>query len=179
MSDPPTSPELLQRRDLLKKAAVAGGVLWTLPTIDSFLSVAAAASGTLTNVPLVKSLNGNNIPDPPLSTTCTQGGIGNSRRGTVVWTRSESLGTICATITLSTGTSAVGREVFILQSATSGCIGGTATRAGIWQGAPANPLGPQTFCMPLLSGATTFVVALQLSGGGGVDGWSSVPATLP
>lgn len=176
MSYLPTSPDSIQRRNLLKKAAAAGGVIWAVPTIDSFLSVAAAASGTVT-VPLRKSLNGNNTPDPALSVLCTTGGIGNSVRGSTVWVRSEGPATICVTITMTTGTSAEGRTVFILQAGADGCIGGTATPVGTWATSPAG--GPQTYCAPIEAGATLFVVALTFSGGGGVDGWSSEVVALP
>jgi hypothetical protein len=176
MRVPPTSPESLQRRTLLKKAAVAGGALWTLPTVDSFLSVAAAASATVT-VPLVKTLNGNSQPDPPLPELCTTGGTGNSVRGSAVWVRNEGPPRICVTITLSTGVTVVNRQVYILQSNGSGCVGGTVTKVGDWSAA--QPGGPQTFCTPILAGATSFVVALIFSGGLGVDGFSSHVATLP
>lgn len=164
------------RRALLKKAVVAGGLFWTVPVIDSVLSPAAAVSGT-TIVGLFKTINGNNLPDPALPALCTTGAVGNSGRGSVTFVRSESPATICATVTLSTGTSAVGRDVYILQSTSVGCVGGTVTRVGVWAASPA--LGPQTFCAPIVSGATSFVIALQLSGGGGVDGWSSARANLP
>lgn len=163
------------RRALLKKALVAGGVFWAVPTIDSFVSVAAAVSGS-TTVGLFKTLNGNNTPDPALSALCTTGAVGNSGRGSVVFTRSEGPPTICASVTLSTGTSAVGRAVYILQSSATACLGGSATQVGTWAASPA--LGPQTFCAPIVAGATRFVIALQLSGGGGVDGWSSHTAIL-
>ena len=172
----PTSPsDPTDRRALLKKALVAGGVFWAVPAIDSFVSVAAAVSGA-TTVHLFKTLNGNNTPDPALSALCTVGAIGNSRRGSVVFTRSEGPATIRAAVTLSTGTSAVGRAVYILQSSASTCLGGSVTQVGTWAASPA--LGPQTFSAPIVPGATRFVIALQLSGGGGVDGWSSLRAIL-
>jgi hypothetical protein len=178
--EPPThtdaSEPTTDRRALLKKAVVAGGLFWTMPAIDSVLSPAAAASGT-TTVGVFKTINGNNFPDPPLATLCTVGAVGNSGRGSATFVRSESPATICVTVTLSTGTSAVGRDVYILQSSSVGCVGGSATRVGVWAASPA--LGPQTFCAPVDSGAAWFVVALQLSGGGGVDGWSSTRANLP
>jgi hypothetical protein len=178
MTKPLDPPGAMQRRALLKKAAAAGAVVWVAPVIDSFVSVAASQSGpvrTIT-VPIVKTVNGNT--DPPLSTLCTVGGAGNAERGTAVFTRTDSPDIISVTITLSTGTpSAVGRQVFILQSSANVCNGGTLTEVGTWAGGT-SALGPQTFSTPILSGTTAFVVALQLVGGGGNDGWSSHVATL-
>ena len=55
--------------------------------------------------------------------------------------------------------------------------GGIGARVGVWAASPA--LGPQIFTAPIVAGANRFVIALQLSGGGGVDGWSSRRVTLP
>ena len=166
------------RRTLLKAAGagVTGAALVTV----ALASPAAAASGTVAGVPLVKSLNGANDPDPPLLTLCATGGLGQSDRGVCTFVRTEtSAGAfISVTITLSTGTSATGRSVFILQSTSpSNCVGGTTLRVGSWAASPAK--GPQTFVAPISAGASRFIISLQLSGGGGVDGWSSSPATLP
>ena len=46
------------RRRLLKGAVLGAGALWVAPTIDSFFSPAAAASGTATNGSLRKDPNG-------------------------------------------------------------------------------------------------------------------------
>lgn len=163
------------RRKLLRAAgaSVAGATLITV----ALASPAAAASGTAT-VAVVKSLNGNNDPDPPLGTLCEIGGVGNSGRGTSVFVRTETPAMISVTITLTTGTSAVGRAVYILQSTSSGTCAQFApfVQAGTWSAI--NPIGPQTFSAAIVPGATRFVIALQLSGGGGVDGWSSSPVTL-
>ena len=160
------------RRKLLKAggASLTGAALITV----ALASPVAAASGTVSGVPLVKDVNGNG--DPPLSTICLTGGLANSGRGFCSFTRTESPATISVTITLTTGTSAVGRTVYILQSTATTCVGGTAAPVGVWAASPA--LGPQTFTAAIVSSATTFVVALQLSGGGGVNGWSSYPTTL-
>lgn len=178
VANPPDRPGTMQRRSLLKKAAAAGAVFWTAPAIDSFLSVAAATSRDLT-VPIVKTVNSNQ--DLSLSTICTAGGVGNSIRGSATFARRDNAGTICVEITLTTGTSAVGREVFILQSrsSTQTCLGLPDPPVPVRTWAASPQYGPQTFCAPLVSGADTFVVALQLSGGGGVDGWSSHLASLP
>lgn len=163
------------RRKLLKGAGVslAGAALVTV----ALASPAAAASGTISGVPLVKSLNGANDPDPPLLTLCSTGGLGNSGRGTCTFTRTETPATISVTITLSTGTSAVGRSVYILQSTSSGsCVEGTSTQVDSWAASPAK--GPQTFTTEIAPLATRFIISLQLSGGGGVDGWSSYPVNL-
>jgi hypothetical protein len=160
------------RRKLLKAAgaSMTGAAIVTV----ALASPAAAASGTVT-VQLVKSVNGSS--DPTIGTICSVGGVGNSVRGTCVFRRTETPATISVTITLSTGTSAVGRDVYLLQSVPpSTCVGGTATRVGVWAASP--PQGPQTFSAPIGNSATRFVVALQLSGGGGVDGWSSSPVLL-
>ena len=52
-------------------------------------------------------------------------------------------------------------------------------QAGAIRWLAAQPGGPQTFCTPILAGATSFVVALIFSGGLGVDGFSSHVAPLP
>lgn len=163
------------RRTLLKAAgaSLAGAALITA----ALASPAAAASGTIGGVPLVKSLNGNNDPDPPLPLLCLVGGVGNSGRGSCVFARTETPAMIRVTVTLSTGTSAVGRSVYILQSVSGSCVGGTVSMVGTWAASPA--LGPQTFSAAIVAPATHFVIALQLSGGGGVDGWSSYRVNLP
>jgi hypothetical protein len=167
--------EPLQRRDLLRKGVVAGGLVWASPVIDSALSPAAAQSAPSTaTAELFKS--GNGSANPPLASLCQTGATSTAGRGTAVFTRTGT--TICVTVTLSTGADAQSREIYILQS-TAGqtCLGGTATPVGTWAAVPA--AGPQTFCAPIAPGATRFVVAQQLSGGGGNDGWSSSPVSLP
>ena len=172
-SPTPTHPsEPTDRRALLKKALVAGGVFWAVPAIDSFVSVAAAVSGA-TTVLLRKTVSGS--ADPALSAICLVGGV-HTVRGSVVFTRSEAPSRICASVTVTSGPSVVGRQVFLLQSSSSACVGGTVTPVGTWAASPAG--GPQTFCAPIVAGATRFVVALQLSGGGGTDSYSSVRAIL-
>lgn len=164
------------RRKLLRAAgaSLAGVALTTV----ALASPAAAASGSVTGVQLVKSLNGANVVDPPLSTLCLDGGLGNSVRGTCTFSRTETPATISVTITLSTGTSAVGRFVYILQSVSPGsCVGGTSSPVGTWAASPA--AGPQTFSARIVNSADRFIVTLQLSGGGGVDGWTSIPVILP
>ena len=170
----PGAPDPTSRRALLRKAAAVGGLLWAVPTIDSFVSVAAASSGT-TTATLFKTVSGNQ--NPPLTSVCTSGALTSNVRGAAVWTRSEGPATICVTVTLSNGTSTTGRDVYILQSSTGGCLAGTVTPVGSWAATPA--AGPQTFCTPIVSGATRFVVALQLSGGAGNDSYASSKVILP
>ena len=163
----------LSRRKLLKVAgaSLTGAALITV----ALASPVAAASGTVGGVPLVKDVNGNT--DVPLSTVCLTGGVANSGRGFVTFTRTESPATISVTISLTTGTSAVGRFVYILQSTAGSCVASTTAPVGTWVAVPA--LGPQTFTAPIVGSATTFVVALRVAGGGsGVNGWSSYPTTL-
>jgi hypothetical protein len=174
-SGEPTHPGH-SRRTLLKGAAVGAGVLWVTPVVESFISPAAAVSGTGT-VGLFKSGNGSS--NPALTTLCQNGPGSPAGRGTAVFTRTEG-GTpqICVTVTLSTGADASSRSIYILQSNAGGtCLGGSVTAVGTWSASA--PSGPQTFCAPIVSGATRFVVAQQLTGGGGNDGWSSAPVSLP
>jgi hypothetical protein len=172
----PLDADGLERRSLIKKGAVVGGILWSVPTIDSVLSVAAAQSAPTTAVAgLFKS--GPGQADPPLGALCLTGATSNAPRGSATFTRTEDPPTICVTVTLSTGFGVAGRSIFILQSSGTTCVGGQATSVGTWAAVPL--LGPQTFCAPIASGATEFVVAQQISGGGGNDGWSSTPVVLP
>jgi len=170
--------DLLPRRSLLLKGITAGGLMWAAPMIESVRSVAAAQSAppTTATSDLFKSAPGNT--DPALISLCQSGATSTARRGSVTFTRTASPATICVTITLSTGFGVAGREIFILQS-TAGetCVGGTSTAVGTWAAVPL--LGPQTFCAPIVPGATRFVVAQQQSGGGGNDGWSSAVVSLP
>jgi hypothetical protein len=171
--DPADEQPLLRRRSLILKGLTAGGLVWAAPVIQSVTSVAAAASGPRTaTASLFKS--GNGSANPPLVDLCQLGATSTAGRGTAVFTRTDNPPTICVTVTLSTGADAQTREIFILQS-TGGatCVGGDVTPVGTW--APVPPAGPQTFCAPIASGATRFVVAQQLSGGQGNDGWASSP----
>lgn len=175
---PPLDAAARQRRRLIKHAAAAGGILWVTPLMDSIVSVAAAASvPTTATASLWKS--GNGSANPPLGNLCSTGATSTAGRGTAVFTRNDTLGTICVTVTLSTGADAQSRSIFILQSTAGGtCVGGTTTPVGFWAASPA--AGPQTFCAPIASGATAFVIAQQLTGGGGNDGWASAPpVSLP
>ena len=166
-------PDPTGRRALLKQATAAGALLWAAPVVDSFVSVAAAASTIATaTVGLFKSSNGS--ADPSLTSLCGTGAASPAPRGTAVFTRASGGGMICVTGTLSTGADAQSRDIYILQSTAGGtCVGGTVTKVGSWAATPSS--GPQTFCAPVAPGATHFVVAQQLSGGGGNDGWSSKP----
>lgn len=163
------------RRTLLKGAAFGAGAFWVAPTIDSLVTPAAAASGS-TTASLSKATNGNNTYPAGF---CTLGTGGNGPRGGVVFTRKESpTPTICATITLSTGTNITGRVVTFYQSSgttTLTCVGST-TAANTW---PSNTPGPYTFCAPILAGATNFFVAVDVSGGAGNDAYASTIVSLP
>jgi hypothetical protein len=167
------------RRRLLKGAVLGAGALWVAPTIDSFFSPAAAASGSATNVSLHKDANGT------LGTRCVAGCNGNvgggqnqcspAGRGSVDFVRTVgSPDTICATITMSTGTVIAGRAVHISMSDGTTCI--SQPLAGTWATPAA---GPQTFCLPVASGATWFSVHLPVSGGGGNDIYTSLAVNLP
>ena len=165
------------RRTLIKGAVVGAGVLWVTPVVESFISPAAAVSGTATTG-LFKS--GNGSANPALTTLCQAGAGSTAGRGSAVFTRTEgTTPQICVTVTLSTGADASSRSIYILQSNAGGsCLGGTTTAVGTWSSSA--PSGPQTFCAPIVAGATKFVVAQQLTGGGGNDGWaSSPPVSLP
>ena len=169
-----TDPQLLlRRRSLILKGLTAGSLVWAAPLIHSVTSVAAAASAPRTaTASLFKS--GNGSANPPLLDLCQVGATSTAGRGTAVFTRTDDPPTICVTVTLSTGADAQTREIFILQSnAGATCVGGQATPVGTWAAIPA--AGPQTFCAPIVDGATRFVVAQQLSGGQGNDGWASSP----
>ncbi len=175
----PLGADALRRRSLLKKGAVAGGLLWAVPTVDSVFMAAAAQSSPPTTATAGLFKSGNGSSNPPLLSLCQVGATSTAGRGTAVFTRTQSPPTICVTVTLSTGADAQSRDIFILQS-TAGqtCVGGTVTAVGTWAASPA--AGPQTFCAPIVSGATNFVVAQQLTGGGGNDGWASKPpVSLP
>ncbi len=174
-NDPSDASTSISRRRLIAGAGVAAGAVWVTPTVLS-LDAAAAASGSFTTG-LFKS--GNGSANPALSTLCQNGAQSSAGRGTAVFKRTEGPATICVTVTLSTGADASSRDIFILQSNSSGtCVGGTVTPVGTWALSPA--AGPQTFCAPIVSGATQFVIAQQLTGGGGNDGWSSSPpVSLP
>jgi hypothetical protein len=169
----PLEANALRRRSLIKKGLTAGGLLWTVPAIDSIRMVAAAQSGpTTATASLWKS--GNGQTNPPLVDLCQFGADSPAGRGEAVFTRTEDPPTICVTVTLSTGADAASRDIFILQSnPAQTCVGGETTRVGTWAASPA--AGPQTFCAPIVSGATRFVIAQQLTGGGGNDGWASAP----
>ena len=168
------------RRRLLKGAVLGAGALWVAPTIDSFSSPAAAASGSATAVALRKDANGT------LGTRCVSGcngivGGGQNQcspagRGTVDFVRTVgSPDTICVTITMSTGTVVAGRSIHISMSDGTSCI--SQPLAGTWAASPSS--GPQTFCAPVASGATWFSVHLPVSGGGGNDIYTSDAVNLP
>ena len=119
------------RRTLLKGAAVGAGVLWVTPVVESFISPAAAVSGTGT-VGLFKSGNGSS--NPALSSLCGTGATSTAGRGTAVFTRTEgATPQICVIVTLSTGADASSRSIYILQSNSGGtCLGGDTTAVGTW-----------------------------------------------
>jgi hypothetical protein len=168
----------VERRAALKAAlggAAAAAVL-AGPTISSFSVAppyAAAASGTATAV-MRKAGSGSQPPVAP----CTAGpdATTGQTRGNAVFARTENPAQICATITLSTGQSSLGRTVQFLQSAGGTCLGTTTATPSTW---PDGTQGPFTFCSSILTGATTFVVNLVANGGNGNDDSISEPVTLP
>ena len=167
------------RRRLLKGAVAGAGALWVAPTIDSFFSPAAAASGTATGQ-LRKDPNGT------LANRCISGcngivGGGQNNcspagRGAVVFTRNVgSPDTICVSITLESGPNITGRDIYISMSDGTSCI--SQVKVGDWAASPAN--GPQTYCTNVASGATWFSVHMPVSGGGGTDIYTSDAVNLP
>ncbi len=190
MSEASQERQTNTRRDLLKKAIVAGGAFWAVPTIDSFVTPAAAGgSGTVTmaTTTLNKWTNGNNA-QPSLTALCGNGSIANAPRGSVTFTRTSLTNTISATVTLSTGTNITGRFVTILQSTCSANnVAGTCVNTPVvdqgplaprWLATPAQ--GPQIFTAQILPGATCFVFLLSVSGGGGNEDYATKgPTYLP
>jgi hypothetical protein len=162
------------RRVLLKGAVAGAGALWVAPAIDSFVTPAAAAS-TVTSA----GANLQKDPDGTLALRCLNGCNGqcsNAGRGSVTFTRSAgSPATICAAITIASGPSITGRQVYIQQSNGTTCL--SSTLVGTWAASPAN--GPQTFCVAVATGATRFSVHMPISGGGGTDIYTSDAVTLP
>ena len=158
---------------------LGAGALWVAPTIDSFFSPAAAASGTA-NGSLRKDPNGT------LANRCISGcngivGGGQNNcspagRGSVVFTRNAgSPDTICVSITLSSGPDITGRDVYISMSNGTNCL--TQVKVADWAASPAN--GPQSWCTNVVSGATWFSVHMPVSGGGGTDIYTSDAVNLP
>lgn len=165
---------------MLKKSAVAGGLMWTTPVIESVTAPAAAQGsvGTVVTSPLQKVTNG--LATIPEAEVCVTGSQSNVGRGDATFTRTAAdPDQICVAITLSTGTDITGREVYILQSTAAGvCADPAAAPIGIWASNPQQ--GPQSFCAPVLIGATHFVVWVSVSGGGGNDDYASVgPIPVP
>jgi hypothetical protein len=165
------------RRRLLKGAVAGAGALWVAPTIDSFVSPAAAASGTATAA-LRKDANGG-LLDRCISGCGGALGLdlcGPVSRGDIVFTRTTgSPDEICASITLDSGPSTTGRSVYILQSDGTDCL--EQTLVGTWAATPAQ--GPQVFCADIVPGATWFTIHSPQSGGGGTDIYSSDGVNLP
>jgi hypothetical protein len=168
------------RRSMLKKSAVAGGLVWSIPVIESITAPAAAQGSLETQVttPLEKVTNG--LAEIPPSETCVKGSQSNVGRGSVTFTRTAAdPDRICAAITLTTGTDITGREVRILQSANGAlCADPAPAPIGSWAATPLQ--GPQTFCAPVVTGVTHFVVWLSVSGGGGNDDYATEgPTPVP
>ena len=165
------------RRRLLKGAVAGAGALWVAPTIDSFVSPAAAASGTATA----------ELRRDPVGTTTNRclsgcgGALGldlcsPTGRGDITFTRTVgSPDQICASITLDSGPSIANRQVYILQSDGTTCL--AQTLVGTWAATPAD--GPQVFCAPVASGATWFTIHSPESGGIGTARYTSDGVNLP
>jgi hypothetical protein len=163
------------RRTVLMGAAGVTA-FWAVPTIASFTSPAAAASGQATSG-LFKATSGNT---PLPANICTAGAGSSVNRGSVTLTRSENPATISISITLSTGQTATGRSILVLQANANGCLVNVADPAaavGTWAATPAQ--GPQVFSAPIASGADRFVVVMVASGGGGNDDTASNVVILP
>jgi hypothetical protein len=176
MSEGTTAPTTGPSRRLLLKGAVAGaGALWLTPAIGSYVTPAAAASGTATQ----------SLQKDPNGTLALRCGVGcdtnqcsNAGRGSVTFVRTAGTSpTISATITLSSGPDITGRTVYILQgNGAGGCVA-QSLAPNAWAATPQN--GPQTFTVPVASGATWFAVMIPQSGGGGTDIYTSYQVNLP
>ncbi len=186
------------RRSVLKKAAVAGGLVWAAPVVESLVLPAAATSGGPIESVLYK---GSASPGgvPTLDQACTGSyGTGNTDRGTVSFTRSENGdGTSTITVEISVQNPTIngdgccpgdfgcvdpGREVLLFAADGSvSCItptGKVGTPSCFT--APANTVQQFTFSLPSDSTAEYFSVRLLESGGGGTDNYWSFPlASLP
>jgi hypothetical protein len=178
MSEGTTDPINGPSRRLLLKGAVAGaGALWLAPAIESYVSPAAAVSGTATQS-LQKDPNGTLAAR--CGTGCDSNQCSNAGRGSVTFVRTAgATPTISATITLSSGPDITGRSIYILQgngSPTGTCIAQSLAPT-VWAATPLN--GPQTFTVPVASGATWFAVMIPQSGGGGTDIYTSYQVNLP
>lgn len=184
----------IDRRALLKRAAAGtavAGAVWATPAVLGGITPAAALSGqeTTSTTNLYKATSGTNSTD--IATQCLNGtevattGTENGQlRGSVSYSRNETVSPaqICATITINSGPDNTGREVYLLQANSSGCLGptdqlGMYVPAGTWAATPQN--GPQTFCQDIIPGADTFVLLIWQSGGSGTNASSTIPITLP
>jgi hypothetical protein len=166
----------LDRRQLLTRAGVAGGVLvWTAPTIDSFLS-AAAAQGTADDPTATTNIwKWNNNP-PTTDAVCSGAAAGNANRGSVVFTRVNSTNTLEMVITITSGPTIPTREVVALQSDAAGnCLAQTVAVPPTF-GAPNNT--PATFTVDIVAGATHFALVLLETGGGGTDTYTTTRVNL-
>lgn len=166
----------------MKKAAVAGGLVWVAPAVDSLTVLAAAASGQVTTE-MRKAVSGS--ANPGLASICANGAVSNQVRGTVTYDRIENPARISFTITLASLQPGFDREVILLQSnALDGCLSPISPPTVIDTWTDADGLGPRTFGpIPILSGAngpaTNFVADLAQNGGGSNHDWASLVATLP
>jgi hypothetical protein len=147
------------RRALLAQAGVAGTIVWSAPVVSSFFTPSAAASGTVQNAAFYKDITG------VACTAVTR--QSNATRGLLTITKRQSAGMVDYTITIDSGPNPVGGAVTLYQynPLTGVCTTTNRTMA----------TNPETFTIPLLAGATTFVAELSIGGGGGTDRYANDP----
>jgi hypothetical protein len=147
------------RRALLQQAAVTGTVVWTAPVISSFFTPAAAASGVVQNANFYKDISAVGCTAVTRQSNATRGLLSIAKR--------ESAGFVDYTMNISSGPNPVGGAVTLYQynPLTGVCTTTNRTMAS----------NPETFSIPLLAGATTFVGELAIGGGGGTDRYANDP----
>jgi hypothetical protein len=175
MPEQPTESTSGPSRRLLLKGAVAGaGALWLTPAVESYVTPAAAVSGTATS----------SLQKDPSGTLASRCGVGcdtglcsPAGRGSAVFVRTAgATPTISVTLTLASGPDITGRSIYILQGDGTNCVAQSLAPT-VWAASPQN--GPQTFTVNVAAGATWFAVMIPQSGGGGTDIYTSFQVHLP